>query len=105
MAASATFALKAGVCIRRARLLMVSPDSQANLARRQAETPLIALYRFPGPALSGDSHRRCKIVTKRPTIGCLTRKWVISLLKEIIKLTLRFGSKGGHSGSTLRIHR
>jgi Mg2+/citrate symporter len=32
---------------------MVSPDSQANLARRQAETPLIALFRFPEPALYG----------------------------------------------------
>jgi hypothetical protein len=31
---------------------MVSPDPQANLARRQAETPLIALCRFPGPALN-----------------------------------------------------
>jgi hypothetical protein len=30
---------------------MVSPDSRANLARRQAETPLIALFRFPEPAL------------------------------------------------------
>src|SRR5260370_42149196 len=51
MAASATFALKAGVWFRRARLLIVSPDSRANLARRQAETPLIALFRFPEPAL------------------------------------------------------
>src|SRR5271167_1693476 len=51
MAASATFALKAGVCIRRARLLIVSPDSRANLARRQAETPLIALFRFAEPPL------------------------------------------------------
>jgi hypothetical protein len=40
------------VCVRRARLLMVSPDSRANLARRQAETPLSALCRFPGPALT-----------------------------------------------------
>jgi hypothetical protein len=40
------------VIIRRARLLIVSPDSRANLARRQAETPLIALCRFPGPALN-----------------------------------------------------
>ena len=31
---------------------MVSPDSQAYRARRQAETPLIVLCRFPGPALS-----------------------------------------------------
>src|SRR3954464_2101439 len=53
MAASATFALKAGVWFRRARLLIVSPDSRANLARRQAETPLIALFRFPQPALKG----------------------------------------------------
>ncbi|MCK1724961.1 MFS transporter [Bradyrhizobium sp. 142] len=50
-AASATFALKAGVWFRRARLLIVSPDSRDNLARRQAETPLIALFRFAEPAL------------------------------------------------------
>jgi hypothetical protein len=49
-AASATFALKAGAWFRRARLLIVSPDSRANLARRQAETPLIAPFRFAGPA-------------------------------------------------------
>jgi hypothetical protein len=40
MAASATFALKAGVWFRRGLLLIISPDSRANLARRQAETPL-----------------------------------------------------------------
>src|ERR1700682_5693106 len=51
-AASATLALKAGVWFRRARLLIDSPDSRAHLARRQAETPLIALFRFPEPALS-----------------------------------------------------
>ena len=37
---------------RRPRLLIVSPDSRANLARRQAEIPLIALFRFPEPALN-----------------------------------------------------
>src|SRR5438270_1347659 len=52
MAASATFALKAGVWFRRARLLIVSPDSRVNLARRQAETPLIPLFRFLRPALN-----------------------------------------------------
>src|SRR5260370_1329548 len=31
---------------------MVSPDSRAHRARRQAETPLNALCRFPEPALS-----------------------------------------------------
>jgi hypothetical protein len=40
-AANATFALKAGVWFRRARLLMLSPDSRAHRARRQAEIPLI----------------------------------------------------------------
>jgi hypothetical protein len=45
------FALNAGVCVRRARLLIVSPDSRVNLARRQAETPLSVLCRFPKPAL------------------------------------------------------
>jgi hypothetical protein len=57
-AASATFALKAGVWFRRARLLIVSPDSRANFARRQAEIPLIAPFRLVGPALisKGASH-------------------------------------------------
>ncbi|MHC2558002.1 hypothetical protein ACVJ6Q_009339 [Bradyrhizobium elkanii] len=32
-------------------MLIVSPDSRDNLARRQAETPLIARSRFPEPAL------------------------------------------------------
>jgi hypothetical protein len=31
---------------------MLSPDSQAQRARRQAEIPLIVVYRFPGPALT-----------------------------------------------------
>src|SRR5258706_7018180 len=52
MAASASLALKAGESFRRARLLMVSPDSRAYRARRQAETPLSVLCRFPGPALN-----------------------------------------------------
>ncbi|WP_247387173.1 MULTISPECIES: hypothetical protein, partial [unclassified Bradyrhizobium] len=33
------------------RLLIVSPDSRAYRARRQAETPLNVLCRFPEPAL------------------------------------------------------
>src|SRR5271168_1371802 len=32
--------------------LFRSPDSRADLARCQAETPLIALFRFSGPALT-----------------------------------------------------
>jgi hypothetical protein len=56
-AASATFALKAGVWFRRSRLFIVSPDSRDNLARRQAETPLIALFRFAEPALDSAKTR------------------------------------------------
>jgi hypothetical protein len=42
--------LNAGVWFRRDRLLMVSPV-RGNYRRCQAETPLIVLCRFPGPAL------------------------------------------------------
>ncbi|MGY3371887.1 hypothetical protein ACVWZL_009012 [Bradyrhizobium sp. GM2.4] len=43
-------ALKAGVWFRRGRLLMVSPV-RGDYRRRQAETPLILLFKFAGPAL------------------------------------------------------
>src|SRR5262249_40944471 len=52
IAAIATFALKADAWFRRGLLRMLSPDSRANLARCQAEAPLIALCRLPKPALS-----------------------------------------------------
>ena len=47
MAARATFALKAGVCVRRNRLLMASPDPRAHRARRQVETHLASRTDFP----------------------------------------------------------
>jgi hypothetical protein len=50
MAASATFALKAGEWFRRGRLFMVSPV-RGDYRRCQAEIPLIVLCRFLGPAL------------------------------------------------------
>src|SRR6266851_4758809 len=50
MAASATFALKAGEWFRRGRLFMVSPV-RGDHRRFQAEIPLIVLSRFPEPAL------------------------------------------------------
>src|ERR1700747_3544329 len=49
-AARATFALKAGEWFRRGRLLMVSPV-HGDYRRHQAEIPLIALSKFPRPAL------------------------------------------------------
>jgi hypothetical protein len=44
--------LKAGVWFRRGRLFIVSPDSRAYRARRQAEIPLSVLFKFASPALS-----------------------------------------------------
>ncbi len=69
MAASVTFALKAGVWFRRGRLLMVAPDSQTQRACCQAETPFIVLSKFPGPALASaksDSRSRSD-ATSGPT--------------------------------------
>src|ERR1700676_2729382 len=43
MAASATFALKAGLCVRRARLVIVAPDPRHS-RRSQAETPLRGVH-------------------------------------------------------------
>jgi len=45
------FALKAGEWFRLGRLVIVSPDPRADLARRQAENPLIVLCRFVRPPL------------------------------------------------------
>src|SRR5260221_12351404 len=64
MAASATLALKAGVWFRRGRLFIVSPDSLAQRARCQAETPLIVLFRFLRPALYSG---RCFISARSTT--------------------------------------
>src|SRR5437660_1552846 len=41
--------LKAGVWFRRARLFIFAPNSQAKHACRQAEIPLNALFKIPGP--------------------------------------------------------
>src|SRR5450432_2434020 len=51
MAVKATLALKAGVWFRRVRFVMISPDSRQPRCQCQAENPLIALSRFPEPAL------------------------------------------------------
>src|SRR3954470_4832590 len=45
MAARATFALKAGLCVRRARLAIVTPDMRHS-RRSQADFPLIGLSEF-----------------------------------------------------------
>ena len=69
--------------VRRARLLMVSPDSRANLARRQAETPLSVLCRFPGPALSKPSVASlCEMIQPLPVPTMLYRS-IPSLLSLV----------------------
>src|SRR4051812_29442174 len=55
MAASATFALNAELCVRRARLAIVTPDLRHS-RRLQAETPLIDLSEFGQPALLVRNH-------------------------------------------------
>src|SRR3974377_571376 len=99
MAARATFALKAGVWCRRARLLIVSPDSRANLARRQAETPLIALCRFPGPALilDADPPAQGVKIARRMTPDQLRRRerYRQSPAPEGVKIGRRSGVKFG----------
>jgi hypothetical protein len=49
--------LKAGEWFRRGRLLMVSPV-HGDYRRHQAEIPLIALSKFPRPALSAKTGNR-----------------------------------------------
>src|SRR5215218_7849753 len=56
IAASATFALKPGLCVRHARFVILAPDLR-HLRRCQADTPLIGLSEFPEPPL-GDAGAR-----------------------------------------------
>src|SRR3954453_22931527 len=49
-AANATFALKAGLCVRRVRFVMLAPDPRHH-RRFQADPPLIALSEFGQPPL------------------------------------------------------
>src|SRR3954454_8490043 len=56
MAATATFALKAGWCVRRARLAIVTPDMRHS-RRSQADFPLIGLSEFAQPPLPAWARR------------------------------------------------
>jgi hypothetical protein len=73
MAVNATFALKAGVWFRRGRLLIICPG-RGDCRRCQAETPLIVLCRFPGPAQSLKSIDRPTIAkfAERHDAACYT---------------------------------
>jgi hypothetical protein len=60
MAASATFALKAGLCIRRARRVIVTPDRRHS-RRSQADLSLIELSEFARPPLNTYWHKANKV--------------------------------------------
>ena len=51
MAASATFALKAGVWFRRGRLFIVSPDSRGTACPLSGRNSTYRMFRFSRPAL------------------------------------------------------
>src|SRR3954465_9869194 len=68
MAASATFALNAGLCVRRARLAIVAPDLRHS-RRLQAETPLIDLSEFGQPPL--------------PSAGITRRPWYYGPIRHL----------------------
>src|SRR5690242_2059502 len=91
MAARATFALKAGEWFRRGRLLMVSPV-HGDYRRCQAETPLIVLFRFPGPALTTLSDRRTRRPhPRRPTHLQLTESGSPDYANPANRFFLKFG--------------
>src|SRR3954451_23237748 len=60
MAASATFALKAGLCVRRARRVIVTPDMRHS-GRSQADFTLIGLSEFAQPPLYGAAERKLRV--------------------------------------------
>src|SRR3954465_13678288 len=75
MAARPTFALKAGLCVRRARLAIVTPDMRHS-RRSQADFPLIGLSEFAPPPLGEvrqPLHRRLRLYARarRPRLGAL----------------------------------
>jgi hypothetical protein len=108
MAASATFALKAGLCVRRARLAIVAPDLQHS-RRSQADFPLIGLSEFARPPLTSlpvqlemdliTFHRRDDLVDHRSEdtfarfgarVRVVPHAWQIRSKREEV-LAFRFG--------------
>src|SRR3954452_10500282 len=82
MAARATFALKAGLCVRRARLAIVTPDMRHS-RRSQADFPLIGLSEFAQPPLLAillSCQRRipsqCRLTVLAASIIGWRRLWV-----------------------------
>jgi hypothetical protein len=102
MAASATFALKAGasgVLV----LAWVSPDSQVQRARRQAETPPIVLSRFPRRV----AYHVVAQVKRKTSVGNAKAVLFYKLASKLKRrMVLDFVAHGRHqTGFTDRQHR
>jgi hypothetical protein len=65
MAASATFALKAGVWFRRGRLLIVSPDSPGTACPLSGRNSTHRPVQIPEPALIAPTVRACTLARDR----------------------------------------
>jgi hypothetical protein len=57
MAAKATFALKAGLCVRRVRFVMIAPDPRGNIAAVRQQSQLSGCPDFPSQLLHPPQHR------------------------------------------------
>src|SRR6201984_2788208 len=94
-AARATFALKAGEWFRRGRLLMVSPV-HGDYRRHQAEIPLIALSKFPRPALLMSQRLASRHQIKRLTPRQITSRLSLPTTTERAGHSSRFPKVGMH---------
>jgi rhodanese-related sulfurtransferase len=76
---------------------MLSPDSQAQRARRQAEIPLIVVYRFPGPAL--DTGRKIFVQCETGGRATLATKQLQDVgFTNVVAVVMNFAEwqKNGH---------
>jgi hypothetical protein len=76
---------------------MLSPDSRANLARCQAEAPLIALCRFPKPALSASTLQFTDTAFSGASVALLINglSATAQLNGDVLTVTVPFGAGSG----------
>src|SRR4029077_14742978 len=91
MAANATFALKAGVWVRRVRLLIVSPDSTGTTCPQSGRNSTYPPVQISG---AGSIHTRCALVGATLGIGVgqdvLAADLVVQGVETIAGFCLRF---------------
>src|SRR5689334_18987671 len=95
MAAKATFALKAGACVRRTRLVIVAPD-QRHSRRSQAELPLIDLSEFGQPP-----QRAVVLARRRKNLTESTRRTYLRRLDHDLNVIMGL-TPGNPHGKRLR---